>query len=177
MPHKQGGGRENMADVDCFFQVPPLDFGHWKTRKGKMTHSFFPLNTTYVSFLFFFSGQVPQIADMSKISILPPAVFYTAGFTCVVRAQLPILLFPQSIRYLILIGTSHLSSMWCLITPDGPVNLNLDYILESSGDALGGEIDKPTHFQAAPWTDGSSISGGEIQALLMYLKLPSDYNV
>lgn len=51
------------------------------------------------------------------------------------------------------------------------------YILESSGEALGEESNKPTHFQAAPWTNGTSISTGEIQALITYVKLPSDYNV
>lgn len=158
-PKGSGGeGKENMANIDHLFQSFLRILIIKKTGKRRKTHRFFPLSMTYISFLFFFSWQVPQITYISKKSFLPPAVFYTAGFTCVVRvgwgptAQL-CWFFPT-----MLIGISHLSSMWCPdspIIPDGPVNLNLDYTLESSGEALEGEKNNP-HFQAAPGPTASA---------------------
>lgn len=175
--HTKWGERREGGHGKNRWPISGASFGFWplKDREKKNDTGFFPSNETYVSSIFFFSWQVPQITYMSKKSFLPPAIFYTAGVTHVVRvgwgptAQSR-WFFQQCIHHLHLIGTSQLSSMWCpdsLIMPDGPVNLNLDYALESSGEALGENQTNQPHFQAVPCTNCISISSGETQALII----------
>lgn len=155
--------------------------GFWalKNREKKNdSHSCFPLNMTYISFLFFFSWQVPQIIDMNKKSLLPPAIstvlvpYVLWGPNCPILLMFPARHPPPDPDWQV--------SSFKYVMPDNTRWASKSHswrYIRIIREALGEETNKPTHFQAVLWTNGTSISTGEIWALITFLKLPSDYNV
>lgn len=119
--------------------------GRRKEKKRKFSHRLFPPKMTYVSSTFP-QLKVPQTAYISTKILLITSHFFIPLVSPVLQMLVGAwLVNPADVFQQCIYPPYHpdwrilSSSTWCpasRITPDGPVNLNLDYTLESSGKAL-----------------------------------------